>query len=211
MPDTATAPKRCANCKAQLPDTPVSICPYCVMPITEGGDDQGRESKNAPRLSKIRASEAFASAQTTAPPETPAYQEGVKLSQVGSTLAVLGVILGGVGYALEGLHTLAYTLAGALTSIGIIQVVRGNRLKGTELAPELLCRPAIILSRRSEVTLRGYSGDTTYFFELELEGGAIAEFAYPGRGPSANVYTNNLSGIAYTRGGNLLEFKQVRT
>ena len=207
----STAPKRCSNCQAQLPDTPVSICPYCVMPVGDGSGDQGKESKNTPRLAKVRESEAFAEAAGIVPPESPAFQHGARLAGVAWTLVAYGSIWLAADWLMKSVDLWSIPLGALVILLGIIQYVRGMRLRSQATSQELLCRPAVVLSRRSEVELSGFSGSTTYFFELELEEGVIAEFSYAGRGPNADVYTNNLSGIAHTRGSTLLDFKQVRT
>ena len=71
-------------------------------------------------------------------------------------------------------------------------------------------RAGLILDRRSETEIRGWSGSTCYYFEIEFEGGISGEFAYPGRGASEEPYVNNLPGVAYTRGETLLAFKHIR-
>ena len=103
MPDPSkaesTEPKRCSNCQAQLPDTPVSICPYCVMPVGDGSGAEEKESKNTPRLAKVRDSEAFAEAGEIVPPESPAFQHGARLAGVAWTL----IIYGSMWLAMDGL------------------------------------------------------------------------------------------------------------
>lgn len=209
--ETSAAPRRCSNCQAQLPDTPVSICPYCVMPVGDGTEAEQKESKNTPRLVKVRESDAFAEAPAIAPPESPTFQRGALLTSWAWTLVTYGTAWLTTDWLLKSVDLWSIPLGGFVVLLGVIHYVRGMRFRRQATRQELLCRPAVILSRRSEVELRGFSGSTTYFFELELEDGVIAEFSYAGRGPNADVYTNNLSGIAYTRGSTLLDFKQVRT
>lgn len=215
MPDPSkaesTEPKRCSNCQAQLPDTPVSICPYCVMPVGDGSGAEEKESKNTPRLAKVRDSEAFAEAGEIIPPESPSFQYGARLAGVAWMLIIYGSMWLAADGLIKSVDLWSIPMGGFVVLLGIIQYVRGMRLRSQATSQELLCRPAVVLSRRSEVELSGFSGSTTYFFELELEDGVIAEFSYAGRGPNADVYTNNLSGIAHTRGSTLLDFKQVRT
>jgi len=181
------------------------------MPVGEGSEAQDQQSKNTPRLAKVRESEAFASAGEMSPPEAPAFQHGSRLTGSGWMFVTLGVLWVVADLLLETVGLMSMPLGYLLVLVGIIQFVRGVSMRKQATSHALLSRPAVILSRRSEVDLRGFSGTTTYFFELELEQGVIAEFAYPGRGPSADVYSNNISGIAFTRGSTLLEFKQVRT
>jgi hypothetical protein len=212
-PSTATssAPRRCSNCQAQLPATPVSICPYCVMPVGDGTEAEQKESKNTPRLAKVRESDALTEAKGIAPPESPAFQHGARLTGLAWTLLAWGSVWLAADWLTQSVDLWSIPLGGFFVLLAIIHYVRGMRLRKQATSQELLCRPAVILSRRSEVELHGFSGSTTYFFELELEEGVIAEFSYAGRGPNADVFTNNLSGIAFTRGSTLLDFKQVRT
>jgi hypothetical protein len=94
--------------------------------------------------------------------------------------------------------------------LGIWAFIQGrNSMQRAHRFP-LLKRPALILDRRSETRIRGWSGDTTYFFKLEFEDGAQGEFNFPGLGPQEDPYATNLPGVAYTRGQELLHFRHVR-
>ena len=215
MPATSTAappqntPERCSNCKAKLPDTPVSLCPYCAMPILEGQVGEGVESKNTARLQKVRASEHFDEAMAFVPPEGPEYQQaGQQVFQGKAALALAAVFS---ALALSGQGVLWWILAGVNIVLAHVYWPRGARTRSKVTSAQLLKRPAVILSRRSDVELKGWVGETTYFFELEFEDGAIAEFRYPGRGSSHEPYTNNMAGVAYTRGDTLLFFRLIRT
>ena len=100
----------------------------------------------------------------------------------------------------------AYLLVG----LGATQVVRGTRRAKEAVRLPLLVRPAMIVDRRSDTSIRGWTGDTTYHFTIEFADGARAEFAYPGRGAHEEPYTTNLPGVAFTRGTQLLVFRHVR-
>ena len=82
--------------------------------------------------------------------------------------------------------------------------------KREAVALPLLKRAGLILDRRSETLLRGWTGSTMYYFKIEFEDGVVGEFAYAGRGAHEDPYVNNLPGVAYTRGPTLLHFKHVR-
>ena len=94
--------------------------------------------------------------------------------------------------------------------LGTWALFSGRKSVQSALRFSLLRRPALILDRRSETRIHGWSGDTTYFFKLEFEDGAQGEFAFPGLGPQEEPYATNLPGIAYTRGQELLHFRHVR-
>jgi hypothetical protein len=74
----------------------------------------------------------------------------------------------------------------------------------------LLKRASIVLDRRSETELDGDIGHTNYYFTLEFADGASGEFRFPGRGAAYDLMVNGATGVAYTRGADLLAFKKIR-
>lgn len=216
----ATAPEaprleRCPTCNAKLPDTPVSLCPYCATPLpaevapAAGGTD----SPNAGRIERVRAHEDFDAAMGWSPPEAMQHQLGRRRVFHGRTAIVAGSVAVGFAVGLAGSAFLGHPL----TWLGILglaggaaAIVHGLRAQRAALTAPLLKRPGIVLDRRSETELRGWGGRTTYYFTVELEGGVVGEFRYPGRGASEDPYVTNLPGVAYTRGSELLSFRHVR-
>jgi len=74
----------------------------------------------------------------------------------------------------------------------------------------LLVRPAIVAERRSETNLEGHWGArTVYFFTLRFDDGSEGEFKWPGQGLSNEPMTNGQTGIAYTRGQDLIAFRKL--
>jgi hypothetical protein len=213
-PALAARPERCSNCDAKLPDTPVSLCPYCAMPLlAETARPAGEESPNAARIARIREHEGFAEAMEWTPPESLDYLRGSQRIFVGQTLAGVssfGIALAAVlSRGLPLAHPLAWLGAIGLIA-GCVAVVRGRADKRRAMALPLLRRPGLILDRRSETRIGLWTGSTTYFFQIEFEDGVVGEFAYPGRGAQEDPYVNNLPGVAYTRGANLLHFRHIR-
>lgn len=212
-PPVATRPERCSNCNAKLPDTPVSLCPYCAMPILAGAAPTGPESPNAARIARVRQHEDFAAAQAWSPPESPEYAAGSWSIYRGKLTLGAGVFLLVLGAVFAGgnpwNHTLGWLGVVALL-VGAYWMMTGTSAKRAALAAPLLKRPGILLDRRSDTTLRGWGGTTTYYFTIEFEGGVRGEFRFPGRGANEEPYVNNLPGVAYTRGQTLLAFRHVR-
>ncbi len=122
--------------------------------------------------------------------QTTAYERAWGL--VGSEMGIRGRA---ADWLTQSVDLWSIPLGGFFVLLAIIHYVRGMRLRKQATSQELLCRPAVILSRRSEVEPHGFWGRTTYFFELGWEGGVIAEFSYAGGGPNADVFTNKLQGI----------------
>ena len=74
----------------------------------------------------------------------------------------------------------------------------------------LLKRAAVVLDRRSETEMSGGEGRTTYYFVMEFADTARGEFRFPGRGATFDLMVNGATGVAYTRGADLLAFKKIR-
>ena len=212
---TPTRLERCLNCNSKLPDTPVSICPYCVMPLgtEQAAETEGGESPNRARILRVREHDKFAATEATQPPESLDFQRGGQAIFRGKVLlsfagigVVLGAILGGAG-----LLTHWATWLGVLFALGgVALMAKGAGMRKQAIALPLLKRPGLILDRRSETEIQGWGGFTTYYFEIEFEDGTRAEFRYPGRGSNEEPYVNNLPGVAFTRGTDLLLFKHIR-
>lgn len=203
----------CPQCGAKLPDVPVSLCPYCATPLESKADREARTSVHSVRIGRIREHKDYAEAMTWSPPEGRGHQQGLRLHWWGQRGIVFGLIFIGAA-ALSGVEVMASSLltwSGVLAiGLGAWALMEGRKSIQSALRFALQKRPALILDRRSETRIRGWSGDTTYFFKLELEDGAQGEFAFPGLGAQEEPYATNLPGIAYTRGQEMLHFRHVR-
>lgn len=209
---TASPPGRCTNCDAQLPVTPVSICPYCVMPI-QGADvpeSVGGASPNAERIERIVQNQATPEALAFTPAEGLDHRRAVQRMLYGQWFLMLAVGLGAATLLGGKLGITAMVLAIAFAIAGVMYIAKGRAARNRAVASPLLNRVALIRNRRSETELQGLTGSTTYFFEIEFEDNLVAEFRYPGRGAQEDPYTTNLPGVAYTRGQELLHFKHIR-
>jgi len=215
MPQLAQKPRRthCPNCGARLPEQPLSLCSYCAMPLDLDSPAAERQaSPNAERIARIQEQEAYPAALEWEPPAGSKHQHGVRLAMRGRGLlyvAGIALVLSFVwNWGWPG--ALGWTLAGLSAAAGTALLVRAHGLRRAATGLPLLRRAAVILDRRSDTQLQGWRGSTCYFFTLEFEGGATAEFAYPGRGYAEDLYPSGLTGVAYTRGRELLQFKHIR-
>lgn len=220
---TTTTRTHCPNCGAKLPDQVLSLCAYCAMPLDLAPQAEGvpaKESPNAERLRQVERSDKLAEAMAWVPPESMAYQQGWRMGQRGKTLfvvaAVLVIVSRLVGGSEEtsgllGQFSLPWLALGvAVAARAFFISFKGAAMRKEATALPLLKRVAVITDRRSETVLKGLGGSTCYFFTIEFADGAVAEFAYPGHGSNEEPYVSNLTGVAYTRGQNLLAFKHVR-
>jgi len=205
---------RCTSCGAKIPRT-VSICPYCVMPQQAGGErtaDSQVPAEVVERLAHMREKDEYAAAMAWTPREGIPWREGRKTRNQGVAMAVFGLIVGTVAQLQEPswkLRAASYVGLAAIL-VGAWLVTRGALAMRAISRNPLLKRAARVAERRSETTLKGSPGGTTYFFQLEFEDGTSAEFGYPGRGAAEEPLTNGVTGLAYTRGQELLAFERIR-
>ena len=206
---------RCRNCGSRLPDRPLSICPYCVMPLGLGKEvpPSGEASPHAARIQKVAEHADTPALMEWTPPESPRYWDGVRASYRGRLAVGLGAASMLLGFGLAGSGALGHPA----TWIGVLFVAwgafawhKGRTVARAATSLTLLKRAALITDRRSTTSLGTLSGRTTYHFTIELEGGVQGEFDYPGRGSHEEPYVTNLPGVAYTRGNVLLAFRHVR-
>ncbi len=219
MSDASTAAparlERCPNCNSRLPETPVSICPYCVFPLGTRTGETSVEGESPAHARILRVAEHAKYQETLAivPPENREYQRGRLAIFRGKAALVVAVAVVALAALLVGGALAGYWLTWvgvAVAVLGVAWILKGRAACKRAVALPLLRRPSMILNRRSETEIRGWNGETTYYFELEFEDGTVAEFRYPGHGANEEPYTSNLPGVAFTRGTDLLLFKHIR-
>ncbi len=207
-----TAPattKTCPTCGAPITRDDLSLCSYCGSPVQLGGVKraaEGEESPHKARLERMQEKDDWASAIAWEPSPASRYPGArvvaVPLLAGSLTALVLTLIFGSYIVGL---------VVGSITLIALF----GLNLKQDPQAPRnpdapLLKRASIVLDRRSETELDGDMGHTNYYFTLEFADGASGEFRFPGRGAAYDLMVNGATGIAYTRGADLLAFKKIR-
>jgi len=208
----------CPTCGARLARPELSICAYCAAPL--GLEEEVREAtETMRRLERMSEHEKF--------PEAAAWEPPPEIEDLAATdLASRGLLFVGFG-AFFLVLALPWTLlfgnglaaawvtppgiAGILLLLaGLVQwVVAKRRIAAARRVP-LLKRPALVTSRRSETSIKNRGYSTIYFFQLEFADGSAGEFRYPGRGVNHDLLVGGNTGVAFTRGDLLLEFKSIR-
>ncbi len=221
MPTEAPAPTvarrvECPQCGSKLPDIPVSLCPYCASPLETAADRKRLESVNASRIQRVREHTSFEGAVSWSPPESYAWHLGARKAWWSLPLTLVGAagIVAfvapplGRGFDAGGIILLAFFVG--FVGLGVFLGIQGRTEQREALARPLLKRAGLIVDRRSETRIKGWSGDTVYYFKIEFEDGVIGEFRFPGLGAQEDPYATNLPGVAYSRGTELLHFQHVR-
>ncbi len=207
----------CPACAAKLPERSreMSNCLYCGFPFefseaaSQGGADGASESPYRARIERILEHDEYASSIAWEPPHGADYHQAKRRQRLGIGLllgAGLALVLGLSGGLSWGWLFVALLLAGG----GGALIARAQRELAAETRWPVLQRACAIVDRRSETEPRLLEGRTNYHFLLEFEDGQRAEFRWPGRGTSQEPLSTGITGIAYTRGKTLVNFKQIR-
>jgi hypothetical protein len=210
---TTEAPARthCPNCGAKLHRQDLSLCAYCATPLTLGGKVETAGDETAKRLQRLRELPAFASAMSWTPRDPEAELRAERLRARGWALVVILVAV--VAYAaLLGVPLYRPSvLTGAACASLVLSIsvfVRAASVQRRSLALPLLRRPALVVDRRSVTSEKAGPGATTYFFTLHFDDASEGEFRWPGQGTMYEPMPNGTTGLAYTRGERLIEFRK---
>lgn len=212
----ATQPKlrtHCSVCGQKVVRQDMPYCIYCGQHfelMEAGAADRRKETRNMARLAKMPEHPDYAQAMAATPGEGPELDGWRRRARGNAAIAAVGLILLAIWAAgdRDGFVTPA---VGALV-LGVFgwRALGAWRLQRGRLALPMLKRPVVVTDRRSETELRFNTGITTYYFRFEFSDGNEAEFRYPGRGAHTDPLSKGVTGIAYTRGPELIEFRQIR-
>jgi hypothetical protein len=212
MPAEAIVRTHCPNCGAKLHRQDLSLCAYCATPLTLGGAISTEGDETAQRVARLRENPKFAAAMSFTPsdPEERNRAKGVRMLAwarffFGIAIFTFAVVRDGGFPATTG----PIVFAGLSVAAGflVLALARVVRKRGSDLP--LLRRPSIVIVRRSETRERRGPGATVYYFTLHFDDGSEGEFQWPGQGTLYEPMPNGTTGIAYTRGDRLIEFKKL--
>lgn len=194
----------------------MSNCPYCSTPfaLVEQKAAQAGPSPFQERLQRMVEKEEYTEGLRWEPPEPEDWYVERRTGRRGMLLAAIGVgaLLQAVFFhgVSGGLAHPSSWIGIVLIAIGVVLWMRSNTRRRELTRLPLLRRAAIIHDRRSTTEMKGSRGETVYYFTMEFADGSSGEFRFPGRGPAFDLFTNGVTGLAYTRGPQLLAFKRVR-
>lgn len=206
----------CPTCGAKIARPDLSICSYCLTPLSLGSERKPRDSATTQRLAKMREHPDFAPAQAWDPPEGLEYRraarrQGLGLMAVvlGGAVAVCAVLVSSTASASAFFSSVPGVAAIGLVVLGLTLWILGARERRRIVSLPLLKRPALVTSRRSETSAEG-GGETVYTFSLEFEDGSEGDFRFRGLGASHDPLVAGNLGVAYTRRETLLAFRLIR-
>jgi hypothetical protein len=212
MVTEAPARTHCPNCGAKLHRQDLSLCAYCATPLTLGGKVETAGDETAKRLQRLRELPAFGTAMAWTPRDPEVELRAERLRARGWILVVIAVAVLAYAALLDVPLTRPSVLSVAAFAAFVLSVtcfVRAAAMSRRSLALPLLRRPALVVDRRSVTSEKGGTGATIYFFTLHFDDASEGEFRWPGQGTMYEPMPNGTTGLAYTRGDRLIEFKKL--
>jgi hypothetical protein len=215
---TGTAPlTHCPTCGVKLHRTDLSLCAYCASPLRIGSSAAPPDDETQRLLRKIETHPQYAAALQWTPPDPAVEARVTSLRSWGTTAIVLALLAVAAGSLFRGKEMFGRGLQGssaAIVAVALILagaglLVAASALRSSSRRKPLLRRPARVLDRRSRTESSERVGATTYLFQLRFADGSEGEFRLPGRGTMNEPPTVGATGIAYSRGADLLEFKRL--
>lgn len=213
MPTQTTTETRthCPTCGAAIARQDMSSCLYCGTPIelAGGGEAAARETTaTMARLAKMAEHKDYAAAMAAAPREADEFYAARRTLRrcfaAGAVAVVAAVAAASSDVALAAVAPVAVVAVCAVLAARAALRMREQR------SLPVMKRPALVTDRRSETAIVSGRGRTVYYFDLEFEDGRRGEFRYPGRGVDNPPLVKGNTGIAYSRGERLLDFRLIR-
>lgn len=212
MSSQAAVKTHCPNCGAKLHRPDLSLCAYCAMPLDIAVKPAPVDDETIRRLKQMREHAKFPDAMAFTPQSRAVLARSSQLLTFGTALLVASVapwivsivvpnVAGGERMH-DGLHVASIALA--LCGVGVL--VARPWIRTREAKNPMLRRPALVVVRRSETA---QDGGTTYFFTLRFDDGSEGEFRWPGQGTVYEPLSNGYTGVAYTRGAELVDFRRL--
>ncbi|MDZ4772485.1 MAG: hypothetical protein SGI72_05060 [Planctomycetota bacterium] len=208
MSALAPAKTHCPNCGAKLHRPDLSLCAYCAMPLDIGATTKV-DDETIQRLKRMREHANFAAAMSFTPRDPRVERKAARLLTYGSfamALAILSIIVSLIVWW-RGSNPMILAIVGITASFAAAAFfVTAPTLRRSSDARSLMKRPALVVLRRSEIA---EDGITHYYFTLRFDDGSEGEFSRPGLGTMYEPMANGYSGIAYTRGAELVDFRRL--
>lgn len=210
---TETAPlTHCPTCGVKLHRTDLSLCAYCASPLRMGVTSQPPDDETAKLLAKLEQHPNYAVALRWTPIESSTEARIARWKGFGAlaiVLALLTVVVSALRAQGSFWRRAPTLVAVALAVLGVLMLIAGSLTHRSALAKPLLRRAARVLDRRSRTELTDHVGATTYFFQLRFADGSEGEFRFAGRGTLYEPPTVGATGIVYTRGPEMIEFRRL--
>jgi hypothetical protein len=208
---TQTVRTHCPNCGAALKRPDLSLCAYCATPLQLGGKDATARDEVVQRLLRLREHAQFAELSGWSPRDLEHLARARRWRGLAALAFGIAIACGGVGWARIGASgaVVWVAIAAAWAALSVFFFAAMLAEKKRELERPMLRRPALVVERRSETMIKRGGHATLYYFTLRFDDGSEGEFRWPGQGTLYDPLANGMTGLAFTRGEKLIEFKRL--
>jgi hypothetical protein len=203
----------CPTCGAKLHRQDLSLCAYCGSPLMLGAARESVDDETVKRLARMRESPNFAAALEFTPRDPDVIDVAARVRALGGINVLLAIGL--AAYALWRHGADAWTsipmivaYVAALDTLLLVFVIPAL-LTARATSRPLLRRPALVVTRRSEMIDKGKYGTTMYYFTLRFDDGSEGEFRWKGQGTLNEPLASGATGVAYTHGERMIDFRKV--
>lgn len=210
---TETAPlTHCPTCGVKLHRTDLSLCAYCASPLRLGASAQVTDDETARLLAKLTQHANYEGALRWTPIESATEVRIARWRGFGAlaiVLALLAIVISALRADASFWRRTPTLIAAVLAVLGVLLLAAGALTHRAALAKPMLRRAARVLDRRSRTELVDRVGSTNYYFQLRFADGSEGEFHFVGRGTMYEPPTVGATGVAYTRGAEMIEFRRL--
>lgn len=202
---------QCPTCGVKLHRTDLSLCAYCASPLRIGTAAAPPDDETQRLFHKIEAHPNYAAAMQWTPQDPKVEGRVTALRSFATTSIVVALLVVAAGSLFRGVEVWtspAAIAAAGLVGVGLALSMAATAVRSHARRKPILRRPARVLDRRSRTETSDRVGATQYLFQLRFADGSEGEFRMLGRGSMHEPPTVGATGIAYSRGADLLEFKR---
>jgi hypothetical protein len=213
MATDAPAQTHCPTCGAKLHRHDLSLCAYCGSPLALGGARPAVDDETVKRLVRMRESPNYSSAMAFTPLDAEIAESAARIRMIGGLNLI--VVIGFAAFALWQYGGSAWSSVAMIVAYVALAVMLllmfgvPAMLESKARGISMLRRPALVVSRRSEMIDKGKYGTTLYYFTLRFDDGSEGEFRWRGRGTMYEPMSNGATGMAYTSGERLIDFRKL--
>jgi hypothetical protein len=212
MPTQAQIKTHCPTCGAKLHRQDLSLCAYCATPLSMGDARAAVDDETVKRLARMREHAKYPAAMAFSPRDPEVVEKIARVRLIGGLQIPVAIVLIGVAFWQGGSSpTIAWLAFGGLLLVesAVMMAVVPSLLRRAEAARPMLRRPALVVTRRSEMIDKGKYGTTNYFFTLRFDDGSEGEFRWRGQGTAYEPMSNGATGMAYTSADRLIDFRKL--
>jgi hypothetical protein len=171
------------------------------------------DDETVKRLARMRESPNYAAAMAFTPRDPEVAEKIARVRLVGGLQIPVAIVVGILAFAIgagDTARNVMLALAGLLLieAFVLLVIVPALMRKGDSARP-MLRRPALVVSRRSEMIDKGRYGTTNYYFTLRFDDGSEGEFRWRGQGTAYEPASNGTTGMAYTSSDRLIDLRKL--